>query len=169
MRKTGQSFAGLLLMLIGGFFLMRIWLPIEVQFNWALLLIGIGAGLLILAASSGIGGLAIGACVLIGLGAIFYYQIITDDWNSWAYLWTIIPGFIGAGILIASFINPRSKVDPAGFFLITLSLFGFLLFGGLFGRVSFFGMDITAYWPILLIVIGLFHLGWSWRQFISKS
>lgn len=156
-------------MLIGSVFLLRIWLPIEIPLNWALIFIGLGISLLILAGRSGQGGLAVGACMLCGLGAIFYYQIITDDWNSWAYLWTLIPGFIGVGIILASLIDARQKVDPAGFFLILLSGFGFLFFGSLFGGVSFFGRDMSIFLPGLLILIGVYQIIRSWVKFISKG
>jgi hypothetical protein len=36
--------------------------------------------------------------ILAGIGGIFYYQNLTNDWESWAYIWALIPGFVGIGV-----------------------------------------------------------------------
>ncbi len=33
-----------------------------------------------------------------GIGGILAYQDYTGHWESWSYLWTLIPGFVGLGI-----------------------------------------------------------------------
>ena len=44
--------------------------------------------------------LMIPACVVGGLGVLMFWQNPTDSWDSWAYAWTLIPGFVGVGIVL---------------------------------------------------------------------
>jgi len=169
LRRGGSLIGGLILILIGSFFLLRLWLPLPIEINWALFVVAIGLIFLIAAALSGVGGLAIPGCIVGGIGAILYYQNISGNWESWAYLWTLIPGFIGIGIIIASLFNPHARIDASGWFLILLSSIGFILFGGILGGVAFFGVDITTYWPLVLILIGVYHLLHPWMRVRSRS
>jgi hypothetical protein len=43
--------------------------------------------------------MAVAACIIGGIGGILYWQSYTGDWASWAYVWTLIPGFSGIGII----------------------------------------------------------------------
>ncbi|MCD6576628.1 MAG: hypothetical protein J7K66_01285 [Anaerolineaceae bacterium] len=147
---------GLILILLGGFLLAVQLMPdIFGYISWPFLIIGIGGAFLLAALFTRNGGLAIPGCVIGGIGAILYYQVTTNNWASWSYIWTLIPGFVGVGTLIAGFLSRgRPHFDRGGLVLIAISAMGFLIFGGMFG----IALDVDMLWPILLIGIGFITL-----------
>ena len=66
-------------------------------FAWPMWVIFAGAILLVIGLLSGAPAMAIPACIVAGIGGILYYQNATGNWDSWAYMWTLIPGFVGLG------------------------------------------------------------------------
>jgi len=151
---------GLLLILVGGWFLaqqlypqLRIWEYFN--FSWPWYIIGTGLGLLLLALALGSYWLAVPAMIVGGIGGILYWQNETDNWSSWSYAWALIPGFVGLGILLAEFLsgNFRNGLRNAGP-LILISLILFVIFSAFLGNLSF----LTAYWPVLLILLGAWLL-----------
>jgi hypothetical protein len=148
--------AGILLILLGGFFLAAQLMPeIFGYVFWPFILVGIGGVFLLSALLTRTGGLAIPGSILMGLGGIFYYQAMTNDWASWSYIWTLIPGFVGFGVIIAGlFSRSGPRFDSGGLVLMAISAMGFLLFGGMFGL----NLDVSTLWPIFLIGIGVITL-----------
>jgi len=147
---------GILLILLGGFFLAAQLMP-DVFGNifWPFILVGIGGVFLLSALLTRSGGLAIPGSILLGLGGIFYYQAMTNDWASWSYIWTLIPGFVGVGVIIAGLLSRSGPhIDSGGLVLMAISAMGFLLFGGMFGL----DLEINTLWPIFLIGIGVITL-----------
>jgi hypothetical protein len=71
-------------------------------FSWPWIVIGIGLVLFVLGAAVGEPGMAVPATIMTGLGGILAYQWFTGDWQSWSYIWTLIPGFVGIGIVLMS-------------------------------------------------------------------
>ena len=157
--NTGQRSRmaiGLLLVALGAAFLALQILPglgdwFKVTLSWPLIIIGVGGLLLVVGLLSSAPETAIGACVVAGIGGILYYQNQTGNWVSWAYAWTLIPGFVGVGILLSGILEGkfRSAWSSAGSLLL-ISLFMFLIFGSLFGDLPF-----GDYWPILIILFGV--------------
>jgi uncharacterized membrane protein len=86
---------------------------------------------------------------------MLYYQNATGNWGSWAYAWTLIPGFVGLGIILSGLLEGQPIRSLAtGLWMILISLVAFVVFG------SFLGMGrFSAYWPVLLILGGLLILG----------
>jgi hypothetical protein len=117
-----------------------------------LIVIGVGA-LFLLGALVGTPPLAVPGSVIAGIGGILYYQNVTGDWASWAYIWALIPGFAGIGTILMGLLTPggRRNVREGGR-LVVISLVMFLIFGAFFGGLGRLGQ----YWPVLLIGIG----GW---------
>jgi len=148
--------AGIMLILLGGFFLAAQLMPdIFGYIFWPFILVGIGGVFLLSALLTRTGGLAIPGCILLGLGGIFYYQSMTNDWASWSYIWTLIPGFVGVGVIIAGLLSRNGpRFDSGGLVLLAISGMGFLLFGGMFGL----NLDVSTLWPIFLIGIGVITL-----------
>jgi hypothetical protein len=148
--------AGILLILLGGFFLAAQLMPeIFGYVFWPFILVGIGGVFLLSALLTRTGGLAIPGSILLGLGGIFYYQAMTNDWASWSYIWTLIPGFVGFGVIIAGLLSRSGpRFDSGGLVLMAISAMGFLLFGGMFGL----NLDVNTLWPIFLIGIGVITL-----------
>lgn len=156
MNRRASIVGGIILVLLGLLFLAREIAPQYFQFwDWPFVIIGLGLLFLIWAIVSGVGGLAVPGSILAGIGGILYYQNITGDWESWTYVWALIPAFIGIGIIIGGIIDQNFKdAISSGLIMLLISAMLFFAFG------SAFGLDpnITIYWPVLLIALGLVAL-----------
>jgi hypothetical protein len=152
MNKKSGVFGGVVLILLGLIFLASEIYPEVFSFwSWPFILIGLGIMFLLWALITQTGGLAVPGSILSGLGGIFYYQEVTQDWASWSYIWALIPGFVGIGILLNGLIDKKFKQNfSGGVTLVLISAIMFFAFGFQFGLQS----TITMYWPVLLIALG---------------
>ena len=145
---------GIILIALGVGFLVWQWRP-EVfagWFSWPWIVIGGGAVFAVASLLSRTGGMMIPALFGLGVGGILLYQTRTGDWESWSYLWTLMPGLAGLGILIGGLYDREMRAArPAGFILLLVSLGLFAVFGGFFGLDP----DILRFWPVLLILLGV--------------
>jgi hypothetical protein len=130
--------------------------------DWPFIIIGFGLLFIIAAAFFSVGPLAIPGAIIAGIGGILFYQNLTNDWESWTYLWTLIPGFVGVGLLIAALFDHGARRFRAGLNLLVMSVIGLAIFGGAFG----FGGQWAKYWPGALILLGIWMLI---RSFWHKS
>jgi hypothetical protein len=160
MRRTrGNLTVGILLILVGGWLLaaqffpqLKFWNTINLP--WPCWMGLLGAGLLVLGLLMDNPDMAVPATIVAGIGGILWYQSLTGDWGSWIYLWALIPGFVGIGILLAGLFNGNLRARlSSGLWLIVISLVLVTIFGFLFGS----GL-ISTYWPIALIAVGLLIL-----------
>lgn len=149
---------GALLVLLGLLFLAYQLMPnqlawLRLEMSWPLTIVAVGAALLILGLVVGVPAMAIPACIVGGIGFLLYWQNLTGHWESWAYAWSLIPGFVGVGIILAGLLGEGRLRDAleSGFWLILISLILFAIFGSFLGGLDLFG----PYWPILLIALGL--------------
>ena len=151
---------GLILLLAGGWLLaQRLYpdLPIwqQINFTWPWLVIGAGGLLLLIGLLVGEPGTVIPAVLFAGVGAILLWQSQTGDYSSWIYLWTLIPGLVGLGILLAGLLRRRGRrALQTTLILVFISLALFLVFGSLFSDTNY----LMLYWPVLLIYIGAWML-----------
>ena len=100
-QRRSSLVGGLVLVLLGALFLAVQWLPgLQLWFSWPLIIIGIGVLLLIVGLLTGVPAMAIPACIVGGIGGLLYWQNATGNWESWAYAWTLIPGFVGVGMVL---------------------------------------------------------------------
>ncbi len=153
---------GIILIAIGGFFLLNQFMPgLFGGFSWPWILLGLG-GIFTLASLIGrVGGLMIPGVILLGLGGIFTYQMNTGDWDSWAYVWALLPALAGLGMLIGGLYDRElSHARPAALLMILGGLILFAIFGGFFGL----DMGLMRYWPVLLILLGLWVLFQALRR-----
>jgi hypothetical protein len=157
--RRGSIFAGLILILVGLFFLLLPLFPnLSANFNieeqWPLIIVAIG-GLFLLGALIGAPGLAIPGSIISGLGLMMYYQNANDAWETWAYSWTLITGFVGVGLIISQALegNWRNGLKDGGR-LIIISLAMFFIFGSFVGG---FG-SINIILAIGLIAVGIWLL-----------
>jgi hypothetical protein len=118
--------------------------------SWPWIIIGIGLFLFTLGAALGEPGLAVPATILGGIGGILAYQWYTGDWQSWSYIWTLIPGFVGVGIVLMSLLGGDASLKDGGT-LVFISFIMLAVFGSFFGAVGMAG----KYWPALLILLGV--------------
>jgi hypothetical protein len=154
--------AGLLLVLLGAAFLAMQIVPglagwFQFNFSWPMILVGIGAAILIVGLLTATPDMAVGACVVAGIGGILYYQNQTGDWQSWAYAWALIPGFSGLGQVIAGLLGShQANSIRNGLGQLCISAILFLIFGSIFGRIFGGFTWLGPYWPLLLVGAGLF-------------
>lgn len=159
-RSRSHLLGGLILLLIGSFFLALQVVPgfrlaIDLQFSWPLVIVGVGVLLFLFGLLVNAPGMSVPACIVAGIGGILYYQNYTGDWASWAYAWTLIPGFVGVGSILAGLLSGgfrQALRDGGG--LILLSLILFAIFSSFMGGPAFLGL----YWPVLIILLGVWLL-----------
>jgi hypothetical protein len=128
---------------------------IQIDLSWPLIVVGVGGLLLLAGLLAGVAEMAVPATIVAGIGGLLYWQNATGNWASWAYAWTLIPGFVGLGIILAGLIGgrPGGAVREGGG-LILVSLVLFAIFASFLGGWNLFG----AYWPVLLILLGIWLL-----------
>jgi hypothetical protein len=171
-RNRTQLVLGILLILVAGWLIATrlfpdlgniIHLP---PFEWPMWVVLVGAMLLVLGLLVGAPGMAVPACIVAGIGGILYYQNATGNWQSWAYLWTLIPGFVGVGTILAGVLGDGFKQSLRhGLNTILVSVVLFAIFSGIFGVWASFG-PYTQY-----ILIGLLFLVGIWfivRAFLRR-
>lgn len=162
--RRSALFFGFLLIIVGIILLAIRWVPglegwAERIFDWPVIIIGVGAFLLVLGLVTNTPGLAVPACVVGGIGGILYWQNATGNWESWSYIWALIPGFVGVGVILDGLLSGRLRNTlGGGLWLILISLIMLVIFGSFLGGWAWTG-DLRRYWPALLILLGLFILG----------
>jgi hypothetical protein len=159
MRNRSQLAMGILLILLGGWLVatkqipeLRSWL--EHNYVWPMWVIGAGAIILVVGMLVGAPGMAVPACIVAGIGGILYYQNATENWSSWSYMWSLIPGFVGAGSILAGILgdNPRRNIGH-GINLLVISAVLFLIFATVFGGLTILGSYGLA---AILILLGVY-------------
>jgi hypothetical protein len=155
-KNRSRLVVGVLLILLGIWFLLVQLVPglgniARIELSWPFIVMGVGLFLLIFGLLANEPGMAIPACIVGGIGGILYWQNLTGNWESWAFAWTLIPGFVGVGILLSGLLEGRLRsVWSSASSLLLISFFMFLIFGSLFGDLPF-----SDYWPILIILFGV--------------
>jgi hypothetical protein len=123
-------------------------------FAWPMWVVLSGAILLVIGLLSGAPGMAIPACIVAGIGGILYYQNASGNWESWAYMWTLIPGFVGLGSILAGILGEDLKSSLRnGLNSLVVSALLFAIFGTFFHAWNIFGVYST-YVPIALLFLG---------------
>lgn len=160
----GSYAVGLVLILLGIFFLAAQWVPslrpfMSIDRSWPLIIIGVAVMLAILGLTTGEAALAIPVFIVGGIGGLLYWQNLTYNWASWAWAWAFIPGFVGAGMIVAAFlrgIQGRRAYNmlAGGIWNIFSSLVLFAIFGSFLGGPPW----LTRYWPVGVILLGLWVL-----------
>ncbi len=159
-RQRSSLMLGLLLIIVGGGLLALQFMPewraaLGNYLGWPMIIIGVAGLLLLIGVLTGAPGMVVPTCIVGGIGGILYWQNATGNWESWAYVWTLIPGFVGLGTLLLGLLTSDSGAVRGGLGTIATSIVLFLIFASLFGGLGLLG----NYWPVLLIVLGLITLG----------
>lgn len=153
---------GIILVIIGGWFLAAQFdlVPglkdfMNVEYQWPFIVIGVGIFLFLLGLLLRSPGMSVPACIVGGIGGLLYWTNKTGDWGTWSYLWTMIPGFVGVGILLATLLGGHEvKEYKEGVKLILISGILFVIFLMLFSGQGQF----IRYWPVLLVIAGVWVL-----------
>lgn len=164
-RETRANIAtALLLILLGGWFL-AIQISPDVKAyaygaaTWPMNILIAGGLLFVLALLSWTPGMMIPAAIVSGIGGLLYWQNANDAFETWAFAWALIPGFVGIGILLAAIMEgarDRGGIIGSGI-LILISVLLFGVFGSFLGGKQI----VLQYWPVALILIGLVFLAQS--------
>ena len=114
-RRRASLASALVLIGLGAWFLWIELSPIARAFahgryTWPLPIVGIGLGLFVIGLITWTPGLAIPACIVGGIGGLLYWQNATGHWASWSYAWSLIPGFVGVGIILAGLMRGRPRM-----------------------------------------------------------
>lgn len=156
-RKNRRYTWGILLIVFGLFLLASEIVPgLKQIMDWPWIVMGVGVLFILFAIISRNGGLAVPGSIISGIGAILFYQNLSGNWDTWTFAWTLIPGFVGIGIGLATLISPKEQRDgwSASLFLIALSMVMFVVFGG----NQFLGWNLQFLWPAVIILIGVYLL-----------
>lgn len=152
---------GVLLILIGIWLVVSRQVPalqqwLNVEFTWPMLTIGAGILIFVIGLLVGAPGMAVPASIVTGIGCILYWQNANNDFGAWSYMWTLIPGFVGVGLILTGLLGENTRRNlSSGLNLIVISVVLFLIFGTIFGGLAILG----PYGPaILLIALGVYIL-----------
>src|SRR5688572_11888588 len=154
-------FLGVLLILIGAWLVVTRQVPavqdwMENNFTWPMWTIGAGLLVLLIGLITGAPGMSVPAAIIAGIGGILYYQNTTADFGSWSYMWTLIPGFVGVGTILAGLLGENTRHNLSrGLNLIVISGVLFLVFATFFGGISILGDYGIA---VILILLGVYIL-----------
>lgn len=175
MNKQGRSqlALGVILILLGAWFFVDKSVPafheiFQQYTKWPVNMLLIGGGIFILGLILGQPGMSVPAAIVAGLGGIFYYQDVTNTYQSWSYMWALIPGFVGVGTVLAGILGDNTAQNiKHGLNLMVISAVLFLVFSSFFGGWTLIG----SYGPaILLILLGVWVLGSGlYRSFRKKG
>ncbi len=130
---------------------------------WPLFILVPGLVFLAVAAfgPSGTAGLFIPGSVLTTLGLLFFVQVATDHFESWAYAWALIWGAVGVGLLLQGRRTKNSGLTGQGRRLVgpaaAAFLIGFVFFEGfIFGDTDSWLFRVGL--PVVFIGAGAFLL-----------
>lgn len=158
MERRASIIVGLLMILAGFLFLGFQLVPglaEQVNFSrwWPLFIVGLGGVFLLLGLVAS-PPLAVPGSVVTGVGGILFYQNATGNWASWAYIWALIPGFVGVGLILMGLREGKRSGVGEGVRLLGISLIMYLVFGAFFGGFGLLGQ----FWPMLLVLLGVYIL-----------
>ena len=114
-RGRSQLVLGIILILIGAWFLAEKTIPTfsdftDKYFIWPFTLMWIGALILLIGLVTGNPGTAVPAAIVAGIGGIFYFNANYGGGDgAWSYMWTLIPGFVGIGSIIAGLLGDNTR------------------------------------------------------------
>lgn len=170
MKQNRSNLAlGLILLIVGGWLLVTQQVPaiqtwMEDNFSWPMWIIGAGALVFLIGLITGTPDMAVPASIIAGVGGILYYQNTNNNFGSWSYMWTLIPGFVGVGTILTGLLGEHTRRNIGhGLRLIVTSAVLFLIFATFFG-----GLDILGKYglPVILILLGIYVLA---RGFIRSG
>ena len=159
MRNRTQLALGIILILLGGWLVAAKQIPelqswLTYNYVWPMWVIGAGAIILIIGMLVGAPGMAVPACIVAGVGGILYYQNATNNFSSWSYLWTLIPGFVGVGSILAGLLGDNTCHNLSqGINALVTSAVLFLIFATVLGGLKLLG---SYGLPVILILLGVY-------------
>ena len=155
--KQSSNLLGVILIGLGIFLLILNFIPrYLMHHSWWFIFFILAAGFFLPAliwpkARPGLAALFIPGSIMAVLGLIFMYNTTTDNWESWEYLWTLLPASAGLGLFLAGkYGNWEKGVAQVGIWILVFSLAGFIFFSG---------SAVKTVGAIILILLGIWLLG----------
>ncbi len=161
---SGARFLGILLVMLGGLFLVAPAFGTDwAGRGWPLLVIVPGLGLFAIAVFGGkdCHWLAVPASIITTVGAILWCQNAFNLWQTWAYAWALVfPTAIGFGQLLEGTLGERPQLQQQGRHSMLVGALVFICFAAFFeGLLNLSGLAPVAglryLLPLLLILIGV--------------
>jgi hypothetical protein len=130
--------------------------------SWPLFIIIPGVIFLLIAimGHQGTVGFAVPGAIITGTGAILWFQETFNRWETWAYVWTLYPVFLGAALLfMGTRMNSQEQIKTGRGF-IQWGLIAFVALAALFELLIFHDNSQIGRWlvPGLLILGGVYLL-----------
>ena len=154
MRNRTSLALGIMLVAVGAWFLLEKQVPnlhqmTEIYLKFPNYFYAIGAGLFVLGLLVGAPGLSVPAAIVAGIGGILGYQVAANDYSSWSYLWSLIPGFAGVGEIVYGLLDSKQDKVRSGANGLFASAILFVIFAAMFGKLSILG----PYGPAALLIL----------------
>lgn len=102
--------------------------------------------------------LAAAGSVVAGIGLLLLVQAVFDYYRSWAYAWTLLPFFAGAGFYVFGDQENEEATRETGRRMMQGAAAAFLAFAALFELLIFDGGIVGARYilPLLLVAAGVY-------------
>jgi len=162
MKQNRSNLAlGIILLVVGGWLLVTRQVPavqewLDANSTGAVYTIAAGLLILLIGLITNAPGMAVPASIVAGIGGILYYQEANSAYQTWSYMWTLIPGFVGVGSILAGILGENSRRNfKSGLRLLFISGVMFVIFGSFLGGLPILGEFGL---PIILIALGLYVL-----------
>jgi len=169
-KNRTQLVLGLVRILVAGWLVLNQIQPewttwLHLDFEWPMWVMLSGAALLLIGLATGNSEMAIPACIVAGVGGILYYQNASGDWDSWSYMWALLPGLGGVGNLLSAIIGGTLKQEGRhAINTIFISLIMFVIFAAIFGGLEILGpykdyalIGLLFLFGLWLILRGIFR------------
>ncbi len=151
MSRTIELIAGVLLLIVGILLLASeplanlvqgLGIDDDVLRWWPVVIIGLSLFFLVPALLGGPNrrlraGMVIPGSMLAGIGAALLYTSLSDRWEAWTYLWSVIPFSLGIGMYAAGWIADAPAFKWIGSGLAVGGLVAYLVFATAFGGEAF--------------------------------
>ncbi len=159
-RLRGGAVFGVILILLGIFFLAGQFINIDFGGLWPFFVIGFGALFFVgmVAGGPSAGGLAIPGSIIVTIGLMLLVQNLFDIWDSWSFGWALIIVAVGVGIVINGYWSKRADLREQGWKLARVGAILFLCFGAFFELLIFRSNTLLGkvFWPLALILFGIY-------------
>lgn len=166
MNRPQAQGLGIALVILGAVLLLGPSLDLDLgRLGWPLFILGPGALLLAvgLAGPREAAGLTVPGSAIAAVGAILMWQSLTGRFETWAYLWALIPTAVGVGLVLQGNRSDQDELRENGrktaFGGLTMLLafgafFELFVFGGLAGA-GFVGQIVL---PLAAVAVGIWLL-----------
>jgi hypothetical protein len=102
-------------------------------------------------------GVTISGSIVTTVGLILLWQATNETWESWAYVWALIPGAAGLGIAAYGAATRATELVERGVRMVLIAGVLFLVGRWYFEAIFTTGeqpIDVGTWWPVALIGVG---------------